>query len=425
MAEEQTRYSRARLRPLVAAAARIGILVLLAGGGIAIGGWILASYGHNDFAHYYLSSHLLTIGRLPYGVRLDRLPSEHGLTLGWGVVYGTDTPAFLLLFAPLALLPPEPAYYVWSLIQLVSLTVVLLLSLRLVEGRLPSWALRALAAAVVVAFSVWDHFLWSQTQLLLLALVLGAFHLSRRRRHGWALLLVTTAGLLKLYPFAVIPWFAVRAWREDGWRPLLPAALLSTAAIGLAPGLWLDFLRLGLPHVAAFVAGPYPNLSLAGTLERSLQEAIGIQLGDPVVRTTWLLVAALVLGTTYACIWSRPQGAERELAALLCAVLLAVPIAWTHYLVWAIPPLFLLVADVYESPGPGSVMGLVAAYVFTVGAFNELVTRVLNTLGNPAATALGAPTTLTLLILGAWFLVSGPRGEREWTAGRAAQRTPR
>lgn len=392
---------------VAATAARITAAILLAIGGIMIGGWIVVSYGHNDFAHYYLSSRLLASGGLPYGVRLDGLPWAHGLILDAGVHYGTDTPAFLALFAPLAVLPPVAAYYLWALLQLASLGAVIVLSLHLVEGQLPTWAVRTLAAAIVLAFSVWNHFLYSQTQLFLLALVLAAFHLSVRGRHAPALLVVTAAGLLKLYPFALLPWFAVRASREAGWRPLLPAAGLAVAALAVAPGLWAAFLTLGLPHVASYVAGPYPNVSLAGTVGRTLREAAGLRLGDTGVRILWAVLAAGVLGGAYAGVWRHPSRPERELAALVCAMLLAAPVAWAHYLVWVAPPFVLLAADVGRAPSPRRLGVLLAVYLLTVGAFNLLLTQVLHRSGG-LATALGAPTTLALLLLGGWFALAPP-----------------
>lgn len=206
-----------------ARAASVTGRLLLFAGGFAIGAWILTSYGGNDFAHYWLSSRLLLDGRVPYGVPLGPPGRAAGLTLDLGVRYATSTPAFLVLFEPLAALPPRTAYLLWALVQLASLAAVLVLSLRLVEDRVPRWGLRLLAGLTVVGFSVWDHFFFSQTQLLLMALVLAALHLSTRGRHGAAVLLVTAAGLLKLYPLALLPWFVGRAWRERaGWGALLP-----------------------------------------------------------------------------------------------------------------------------------------------------------------------------------------------------------
>lgn len=400
-----------RERTAVRAASAAATLPLLAAG-LAVGAWIALSYGHNDFAHYYLSSRLLIEGRMPYGVRLDHLPWARGLTLNAGVVYGTDTPVFLALFAPLALLPPQAAYLLWSFLQLASLAVALVLSLRLVEGRLPPWAVRLLAAALVGGFAVADHFLFSQTQLLLLALVLAAYHLSVRGRHGWALALVTVAGLLKLYPLALLPWFAVRASRRDGWKPFVPSAALLAGALAAAPALWMRFVQLGLPHVSAFVAGPYVNVSLVGAVVQGVWTARDLEVGTTVVRLLWVGLATLSLGILYARIWRRPGRPEREFAAMVCGMLLATTVLWTHYLVWAIPAVVLLTADAFAGRRPGALILLATAYLFTVGACNEVAIRLEWATGGLAA-ALGDLTTFTLVVLAAWFAIRDPaEGER-------------
>jgi len=75
----------------------------------------------------------------------------------------------------------------------------------------------------------------SQPQLLLAALVLAGYAAQRAGRHGWRVRVVATAGLLKCYPFVLLPWFI---WSGGGGargrcRRLLGVTVFVLAAVAV------------------------------------------------------------------------------------------------------------------------------------------------------------------------------------------------
>src|SRR5512136_1761535 len=87
----------------------------------------------------------------------------------------TNPPGLLWLFAPFALLPPRVAFWVWVAVETASLAAILWLTRRLLSGRLTTRAWWFVMAATLSSSSIYWHFLYSQVQLPLVALVLAGY----------------------------------------------------------------------------------------------------------------------------------------------------------------------------------------------------------------------------------------------------------
>jgi len=128
------------------------------------------------------------------------------------------SPAFLLAFTPLRVLPWPLFVAVW--------VAILLLAVRWLVGP------RLLGLAVIASFPE----LWGANIVVLLAASLVA---GFARPGAWAFHLLT-----KVTPGAGLLWFAVR--RE--WRALLEVAVVTAAIVGvsylLMPGAWADWIAV-------------------------------------------------------------------------------------------------------------------------------------------------------------------------------------
>ena len=206
----------------------------------------------SDFSHYYLSCRALLEGKSPYATPLVPMEKQYDLVLSENSTTGTNPPVLQWLFAPFALLSPRPAFWLWSLLQAISLGVMLWCTRRLLAGRLSTRAWRFIVCGSVASIPMLIHFTESQTQLLIGALLLVALVWQRAGRPVAACLAAVAAGILKLFPFVLLPWFIWRGGRT--WRERIVLAGVSLTAIGVlviasGPAWWWDFHQHGLPSV--------------------------------------------------------------------------------------------------------------------------------------------------------------------------------
>src|ERR1035438_10304328 len=166
-----------------------------------------------DFNLYYVGSRTLLEGRNPYTTLQKPMSEALGFRFSEEYPIAGYPPSFLWLFAPLAALSPKAAFAIWVVLEIGCLAVILWLTHRLLGERLSARGWLFVFALAVCSRTVSYNLFFSQVQLLLAALVLAAYAAQRARRHGWACLAVSTAGILKFYPFFFLPWFV---WSGSG-----------------------------------------------------------------------------------------------------------------------------------------------------------------------------------------------------------------
>lgn len=208
-----------------------------------------------DFNHYYGGGWMLLKGQNPYTTSLEAVSHAFGLRYAADLPIATYPPSFLWIFAVLAVLPPRAAFAIWVGVELACLGIVLWLTRRLLGERLPPRGWLFVVALATISRTVSYSLYYSQAQLPLAALVLAAYAARRAGRHGWACVAISMAGMLKLYPFVLLPWFV---WSGNGgmrsrWHRLLGVIGLVLAAFAVTgPGLWRDFFRYGMPAIAGW-----------------------------------------------------------------------------------------------------------------------------------------------------------------------------
>ncbi|MEA2680215.1 MAG: alpha,2-mannosyltransferase, partial [Candidatus Binataceae bacterium] len=213
-----------------------------------------------DFSHYYVSALAMRTGVNPYTTDLRPLGRQLGLE---GIARATDTPFFLLCFAPLTWLRPATAYWIWFAINAVALAVAMSLIVR-AASRLDRRQLISLCAIILLYPPLSNHIFFAQTQIIILLLLVTAMRSIEAKHDRTAGLAIAVASLLKVFPLVMIGYMVMRR----RWRALL------WTVFGLTAGTAAALFAFGLERNVSFVAGTYVTRS-AGFLARPANVALG------------------------------------------------------------------------------------------------------------------------------------------------------
>jgi alpha-1,2-mannosyltransferase len=285
--------------------------------------------------------------------------SGYSLTHGIGL-YGTDFPAELPFtyppFAawPLVVLVPLPwslTVWSWTFLTLALLAWVVSRSFAPVLPSAPlhrAIVLSALVAAFSVVVPVSDHIGFGQINMLLMAAALADL-LGARPRWLPAGMLIGIAAAVKLVPAVFILYLLITRRTRAAAVGGISAVLATAVAYVVRPAdsrtyffdlLWHLDVRVGLGNNATI-----GNQSIQGAFLRLLPGSS--------VHVAWL---AAVVVCFCAGMWvARRAYAFRGDIAGACAVglvaVLVSPVSWTHYLVWMIPAVGLMLGDGRRIPG--------------------------------------------------------------------------
>ena len=280
----------------------------------------------NDFAAYWPVGRLLGQGQNPYDpAAIEALQVSVGDALGGDSVV-RYAPWALPLLLPAGLLPYEPAWYGWIVLQ-VLLVGISSIWLWLMLGGARAWLPLLIGFAFPPGLFV---ALGGQIDGLLLLIVvafLWAVTAGRDTAAG------TCLGLMTIKPHLFLPLGLVSllwAFREHRWR--LPAAALATllsasgVALFLRPEVFLDYAEL---------------LRTPGTSWRrpvALGTGISVLVGGRAPWLQWL--PALILGPAILLAWARlgeKFAWKRDFGLLLVLGLIAAPYLLVHDLVLLLP----------------------------------------------------------------------------------------
>ncbi len=174
----------------------------------------------------------------------------------------------------------------------------------------------------------WIEF-WGEGHMdsLLAALVVGALLVARRERWALAGLLLTAGGLIKWWPFLLLPIFAlsaVRHFSQARWRVLFAGVPLALLAIWPYATLSADLWSRNAAYMTGFLGGWRNNDSLFGVIWY-----LSGQNGDVAKRASLALIGALLL---IACLWRAPL--ERVVLGFIAGMLLISANVHPWYMAW-------------------------------------------------------------------------------------------
>jgi Glycosyltransferase family 87 len=303
-----------------------------------------------DFSNYYESAWALRHGIDPYSSNLTPIGAQLGLETG-GLLHASETPPFLLCFEPLTRMRPRVAFWIWIAINLSALAIAMYLLLahrRGLFGR-TAWLL---AGLILMSAPVSVNLYWGQSQLILLALMVGAMRAMERERDGTAGILIALAGLLRAYPLLLVGYFVIRR----KWRAV------EFAIAGIAAGAFATVVILGLTQTLSFVHGAswltddylvsrVDNLALGPFVSRTFWALTGTAHGSSAdwIRRAAIAVADLVvLGLTIRATLAdtnRDDPDWRIYSLWIATSLMLTPVGWHHYLVLLAIPFVQMVAS--------------------------------------------------------------------------------
>ncbi len=247
--------------------------------------------------------------------------------------YWPYPPTYLLILAPLALLPYRAAFIGWDLLTLTGCLAVVYLIVR---------RRTAIALALAAPFTAWN-LLAAQSGFLTAALT-GAALLALERR---PLLAGMFVGCLTFKPqFGILFPLALcagRRWRAIAGAAAATALLAALSALLFGAGTWAAYPRTmmaqgGLNLFVAGVDGNWSYLQTVYALVRSLRVAAG---------WAWLAHGAIALSAAIAVwqIWRSDADYPLKAAALSAAALLATPYAFAYDMAALVIPAAFLAAD--------------------------------------------------------------------------------
>ena len=304
----------------------------------------------NDFAHYYITSKLLGQGVDPYAGPITGRYAEHGLQNDFPTDWAGNPPALAVLFVPFSALPPALAFFAWQLLQLASLVSALFL-LAVGAGSRDPWRLTVLILmAAGLSYPVVSHFEFSQTQcLILLLVVLGARGLSdsAESRHGPGLFLWGVAASLKLITFPLLGVaIGLRGLRGAAYF-LAGCCFLSVLAWPLAGAtVFQSFQAHAVPYVlSTLLMFSKVSFSIAGfCINNGLFSPSSALLS----RISWAGIGATCL-VGYLLARSRRLPLTAVVGSTLALCCISAPTGWAHYFVLTLFGVPMLVVDCERS----------------------------------------------------------------------------
>ncbi len=294
--------------------------------------------------------------------------------------------------------PPFPAVFVWgpaslmpapgfvlflTLLNSAAWLFVVFASVWLATGK---WfrqePLLYLLPSLICIGYVWDTYLLGQINILLLALVLGAFVLIKKNRPVSAGMLIALASAIKAFPVLLVSWLI---WRRQ-WKALagfciaavfilliLPSLVRGSGQTTSELGVWFEGMANQEFGQRAGIGVTYKNQSLKSVVYRLTQPFDAgddngvhytvnlINVSNGVREAIFLGIAAL-LGIWFALatpprvgkqLW-RPEPPENitsfEMAMILTLIIFASPLSWTYFYIWLIPGLTVLTHEWLKRP---------------------------------------------------------------------------
>jgi arabinofuranan 3-O-arabinosyltransferase len=326
-----------------------------------------------DFSGQWIMGRMLVRGEGPflydkahlYQALQDAYQPDDAATInGWlieseerpGVGGPLYPPIEALLFYPLALLPPHPAYRIVQLLNFALTFIIGFLAWKLTRGRL--WA--SVAVGVLMAFPGYGGAIsLGQNALLSLAILMLGWLLMDRGR-PW--LGGAVWGLLAFKPVWAVSFFVVpllmRRWRVCAGMVFTGLALILLTLPFVGWQTWLDWFTVGRTASAHYTTDEswiFLSRDLQGIPGRYLLHFVdGVAtdqnrlLSNLIGTGLWLTVAAM---TVFVALWRRPGGFSETPATFL---LLGAFLSCYHFMYYdvllAAPPVYLLLASWGRKP---------------------------------------------------------------------------
>lgn len=261
------------------------------------------------------------------------------------------TPGALVLLYPLSWVTSDQAYTVMLVVGFLSIAIAMIVLSS--TFNLP-WVtlLLGIAYATLSGPARWSHLFGSQGPILLLCVAMFLVFVTKRD-NPWAGVWLGIAGTLKIFPLVLLGVLIAHR-RTRG----ITAAAVTLVVLNLVPLLLPNVtLPSTIEALSTTVSGWFDadaNIGLVATLGRVLT----IQPLPALLIGVWMVVA----GWWFLLRRAEPMGASS--AFLICIGIIALPLAWPHYILAAVPPVMLALHERILSRW--QLIGALVAIVLTI-----------------------------------------------------------
>ncbi|HVC45290.1 MAG TPA: glycosyltransferase family 87 protein [Candidatus Binataceae bacterium] len=327
-----------------------------------------------DYCLFYSGALALRRGLNPYTDGMVTVARQIGVATAY-LPHVINTPAFLLCFEPLTLIPIRSAYWVWFALNVGVLALALKILLDW-KSTLESWAKWNLVALVLLYPAMIDQFLFAQAQIVVLATMVLMMRWVDQGDDRAGGIIFALAGLLRVYPLTMGGYLLVRRrWRAISWAAVafLCGALVTVIAVGTARcASFVNAIGLiAMPTLLRFTT----NIATSTFIRRCFWYAYGTSLTpslDLVCRSiTVAAIVILLILTTYATASSagRDDREGRRFSLWIVTTLMIAPLAWTHYMILLSIPFVRIVAVAHDGRASlrTRVLAIASYAVFVIG----------------------------------------------------------
>jgi len=274
-----------------------------------------------DFFVYFAGAERLRAGLSLYqeGTTVTPIDNQY--------LYPPPIAIFCLIFPTLV-----AGWWGWNLISVLALGLAMVIVVRELNLKdvitTPFWRYVSFIAILLFPPLI-NHLTWGQLQLILLALLTGAWYCLRHNRDTWAGVLLGVSIALKLYPaICLLPLIVQRRWWAAG------VACLSSFSI-MALSFWL----VGWDQLGIFINQVLPavNQELSKILYIdyfSMRMTAYLFIYNETGAYSIDLVYRIAIGIAFALVVLRtPRQRDGFIPLAITTMIMLSPIIWSHYFV--------------------------------------------------------------------------------------------
>lgn len=322
-------------------------------------------FTRNDFGHLYLGAAAVAEGADPYDPRVlfrlaDAAEDERRVERLNPYVY---PPLLAVVLRPLAWFSFDDAFGIWTAFNVLLFGVATALLPLVVPELRRRWQITAFAAVLIAFFyPLYRSFSAGQLNVVVLAVVVGAYAALSRNRQGWAGAILALGAMLKILPGVLLFYLlARRAWRGAISFAVTFAALgvLTVALVGWETTLAFGRVSREMSYGRStwsqlgqhYHVDPF-NESWAALAYRALthnpvtQGWADAPAAAALVAYGGLLLLVAFAGMRTVELRTEPVGFSRAGFGLWVLVMLLAPsLCWDHYFVIALPVYLFAAAD--------------------------------------------------------------------------------
>lgn len=286
--------------------------------------------GMFDFNVYILAGEELRAGGSPYELQ----PTEgHPNQIFYPLI-------FVIVFAPLTLIPVSIAGYLWFTFSLVCLIAGSFFTYELVRKEGEKFSLNALSLLLIITFlfyPVWSNAKLGQTNSIFFCLVMISLLMVKRGRPTIAGVVIAIAAAIKFIPLIILFY----AFTRRQFRYVFVGAGIFLL-FQVIPAIWypeiiVDYWQRTVPLASSH--GTSINISLVNLVE--------VIFGSERSYLLWFMRTISVLAVLIPIVirFNVPYMELHQISLLIVAMAIMGPLVEIHHLVWLILPLWLLLKD--------------------------------------------------------------------------------